>query len=68
MEKFRLRHARVDMKRNVLYKETGGVKSVDEKNMDALFSVEDNKKRKLDYQAKALAKVTSAEVIKKFAK
>lgn len=65
MEKFRLRHANADIKRNVIYKENGGVKSVDEKNMDALFSIEDNKKRKLDYQARALAKVTSAGVVNK---
>ncbi|MEG0518814.1 MAG: carboxypeptidase-like regulatory domain-containing protein [Bacteroidales bacterium] len=57
IDKFRLRHVNMDMKRNVFYQPAENGKLADEKNLDAGFSIENNKKEKLDYNARARAKV-----------
>ncbi|MEG1484111.1 MAG: carboxypeptidase-like regulatory domain-containing protein [Bacteroidales bacterium] len=57
IEKFRLRHANIDIKRNVIYKGSNSGKALDEKNLNAKFSLEDNKGNMLKYNAKANAKV-----------
>lgn len=63
IEKYRLRHINVDMKRNVIYRDSADGKVADEKNMNAGFSIEDSKERTIQYNAKALAKVISVKKI-----
>lgn len=62
IEKYRLRHANIDAKRNVIYQDSEQGKVPDEKNMDARVSIEDTKNRLLKYQATATAKVTATEI------
>lgn len=57
IDKFRLRHVNIDLKRNVFYKSSEKGKLADEKNLDASLYIENNKEEKMDCNAKALAKV-----------
>lgn len=57
IDKFRLRHVNMDLKRNVFYKPAENGKLADEKNLDAGFSIENNKKEKMNCNARARAKV-----------
>lgn len=58
MAKYRLRHAYGDVKRNIIYRETGGQRRVSEKNLDLNVRFVGSKKETLSYSARAKAVVT----------
>lgn len=65
LEKYRVRHAYLDVKRNVFFREVDGNRVVKEKNLDMKTRVADRKDRQLNYSAQAKLLVTGKPVIVK---
>ncbi len=63
LDKYRLRHAYLDVKRNVMFKQEAGKRVVQEKNLRMKVTVADRKNKTLNYNAQAKLLVTGQPLI-----
>ena len=65
LDRYRVRHAYIEVMRNVFFRRTDGNVVVREKNLEVRGDLVDNKKKKLSYNAEAKVIVSGKPIISK---